>query len=83
MTHDEGDAQDLLINAVFAPLAAPAEVITVIAGEDDEGVFELTFDAEMIKKATDLLVECCNGGVVGAEAFTVIGLAHFHTGFSQ
>ena len=83
MTHDERHAHDLLIDAVFAPLLAPAEVITVVARENDEGVVELTFGAEVIEEAADLLVEQGHGRVVATQPLALAGVAQLETGLVQ
>ena len=76
MTHDQRNAHDLLVDAVFAPLPAPAEVVAVVAGEDDDGVFTLAGGVEGGEDPTDLGVDEADAcEVAAAEVAPLVALA--------
>jgi len=55
----------------------------VVARENNEGVVELAFGAEVIEEAADLLVEQGHGRVVATQPLALAGLAQLESGLVQ
>ena len=64
---EEGDAVGLFVVGVLGPDAVVAEVVAVVAPEDDDGVLGEAGAVEFVEDPADLGVHVAEGGVVAVD----------------
>ena len=62
----ERNTHDFLRKITLGPLPAPTKVIAVVAGENQQGIFEIARFSERVHETSELLVHVRGGSVVGA-----------------
>lgn len=71
---DQGNARDLFVYVALQPERMIAQVVAVIAGEDDSRVVAQPESVESAEHAADLLIHEGDGGIIGGpHAFLVVG----------
>lgn len=71
---DEGNVGGDFVGGMLAPFAVVAEVVAVVAPEDDDGVFGEAGFIECVDKVTDLRVHVADRGAIAVDEFAGFGV---------